>query len=136
MVDLGGSVAVYGDLPWVVPAATADASALAAVGSVGGGFCSLSWYGGEVFSCGGFFLGTTVGFPHLSHRHSHKPPHNHTPILPSLSAFLSFAFTPLSKLVTTPFCGPLFLSFPRWKLSQSATPFYLRGNAVVFCRKV
>ena len=61
MVDPGGSVAVYGDLPWVVPAAAADASALAAVGSVGGGFCSLSWYGGEVFSCGGFFLGTTMG---------------------------------------------------------------------------
>ena len=62
MVDPGGSVVVYGDLPWVVPAAAADASALAAVGSVGGGFCSLSsWYGGEVFSCGGFFLGTTMG---------------------------------------------------------------------------
>ena len=44
--------------------------------------------------------------------------------------------TPLSKWVITPFRGPLFLSFPPWKLSQSATPLYLRGNAVVFRRKV
>lgn len=27
------------------------------------------------------------------------------------------------------FHGPLFLSFPPWKLSQSATPFYLQGKA-------
>ena len=27
---------------------------------------------------------------------------------------------------------PLFLSWPPWKLSQSATPLYLRANAVVF----
>ena len=44
--------------------------------------------------------------------------------------------TPLSKWVTTSFRGPLFLSFPPWKLSQSATPFYLRSNTVVFRRKV
>ncbi|KAL4628419.1 hypothetical protein ACB092_05G237500 [Castanea dentata] len=44
--------------------------------------------------------------------------------------------TSLSKWVTTPFRGPLFLSFPPWKLSQSATPLYLHGNAVVFRRKV
>lgn len=43
---------------------------------------------------------------------------------------------PLSKWITTPFRGPLFLSFPPWKLSQSATPLYLRDNAVVFRRKV
>jgi len=30
--------------------------------------------------------------------------------------------------------GPLFLSRPPWKLSQSATPLYLRENAVVFPR--
>ena len=48
--------------PWVVVATAVNASAPAVVGSIGGGFCSLSWYGGEVFSCGGFFLGITVGF--------------------------------------------------------------------------
>ena len=55
---------------------------------------------------------------------------------PLSQPFFRLPSTPLSKLVTTPFCGPLFLSFPPWKLSQSATPLYLRGNVVVFCRKV
>ncbi|KAL2339172.1 hypothetical protein Fmac_013618 [Flemingia macrophylla] len=31
-----------------------------------------------------------------------------------------------------PGSGPLFLTWPPWKLSQSATPLYLHGNAVVF----
>ncbi|ERN19586.1 hypothetical protein AMTR_s00062p00109550 [Amborella trichopoda] len=35
-------------------------------------------------------------------------------------------FTPLRKWV--PLSGPLFLSAPPWKLSQSATPLYLRGE--------
>lgn len=47
-------------------------------------------------------------------------------------------FSPLSKWIA-PFQGqrrgPLFLSSPPWKLLQSATPLYLRGNAVVL-RKV
>ena len=55
---------------------------------------------------------------------------------PFSQPFFCLPSTPLSKLVTTPFRGPLFLSFPPWKLSQSATPLYLRDNAVVFRRKV
>lgn len=45
-------------------------------------------------------------------------------------------FSPLSKWIA-PFQGhgPLFLSSPPWKLLQSATPLYLRGNSVVL-RKV
>lgn len=38
--------------------------------------------------------------------------------------------SPLSNWII-PFQGPLFLSSQPWKLSQSATPLYLRGNAVV-----
>lgn len=34
-----------------------------------------------------------------------------------------------------PFQGPLFLSSPPWKLSQSATPLYLQGNGAVL-RKI
>lgn len=34
-----------------------------------------------------------------------------------------------------PFQGPLFLSCPPWKLSQSATPLYLQGNGAVL-RKI
>ncbi|PON38401.1 CDP-alcohol phosphatidyltransferase [Parasponia andersonii] len=44
----------------------------------------------------------------------------------SSSRFLS----PLSNWIA-PFQGPLFLSSQPWKLSQSATPLYLRGNGVV-----
>ena len=67
VVDPGGSVAIYGDLlSWVVAAAVADPSTPAIVVFVGGGFFSLSWYGGEIFSYGGFFLGTTVGFTTVS----------------------------------------------------------------------
>ncbi|KAG1347328.1 Cardiolipin synthase (CMP-forming), mitochondrial [Cocos nucifera] len=39
-------------------------------------------------------------------------------------------FPPLSRWV--PFSGPLFLSSPPWKLSQSATPLYLRGKEAIF----
>ncbi|XP_010930377.1 CDP-diacylglycerol--glycerol-3-phosphate 3-phosphatidyltransferase 1, chloroplastic [Elaeis guineensis] len=39
-------------------------------------------------------------------------------------------FSPLSQWV--PFSGPLFLSSPPWKLSQSATPLYLRGKESIF----
>ncbi|XP_004293273.1 PREDICTED: cardiolipin synthase, mitochondrial [Fragaria vesca subsp. vesca] len=43
--------------------------------------------------------------------------------------------SPLSNWIVVPFHGPhngpLFLSFPPWKLSQSATPLYLRRNAAV-----
>lgn len=59
---------------------------------------------------------------------------------PSLSSPLSPPpystrfLSPLSKWIA-PFQGPLFLSSPPWKLSQSATPLYLRGNSVVL-RKV
>ncbi|XP_039114525.1 CDP-diacylglycerol--glycerol-3-phosphate 3-phosphatidyltransferase 1, chloroplastic isoform X1 [Dioscorea cayenensis subsp. rotundata] len=42
----------------------------------------------------------------------------------------SSAFSPLRGCI--PFSGPLFLCLPAWKLSQSATPLYLRGSEVVF----
>lgn len=41
--------------------------------------------------------------------------------------------SPLSKLIF-PFHGPLFLSFPPWKLSQSATPLYVQGNRIILRR--
>uniref|UniRef100_A0A9I9CRE6 Cardiolipin synthase (CMP-forming), mitochondrial n=1 Tax=Cucumis melo TaxID=3656 RepID=A0A9I9CRE6_CUCME len=41
--------------------------------------------------------------------------------------------SPLSKLIF-PFHGPLFLSFPPWKLSQSATPLYVQGNGIILRR--
>lgn len=63
---------------------------------------------------------TPLFVPSFSHRLS--PTHS--------PRFLS----PLSKWIT-PFQGPLLLSSPPWKLSQAATPLYLRGNAAVF-RKV
>ncbi|KAK9268107.1 hypothetical protein L1049_010547 [Liquidambar formosana] len=64
---------------------------------------------------------------------------------PPLSVFLSphhllsashsrFFLSTLSKWII-PFTGPLFLSSPPWKLSQSATPLYLQGE-VVLLRKV
>lgn len=48
---------------------------------------------------------------------------------PSSNRFLS----PLSRWIA-PFQGPLFLSSTPWKLSQSATPLYLRSGVVL--RKV
>ncbi|KAF5729033.1 cardiolipin synthase (CMP-forming) mitochondrial [Tripterygium wilfordii] len=57
---------------------------------------------------------------HLRHRHP-------SPLSPRL-------FSPLSKWIA-PLQGPLFLSSPPWKLSQSSTPLYLQGNSVVL-RKV
>ncbi|RXH99382.1 hypothetical protein DVH24_011707 [Malus domestica] len=42
--------------------------------------------------------------------------------------------SPLSNWIV-PFHGPLFLSFPPWKLSQSSTPLYIVGNGVVL-RKI
>ncbi|KAL5578877.1 hypothetical protein UlMin_011319 [Ulmus minor] len=59
------------------------------------------------------------------------PPYCYSPLrftgrLPHSFRFLS----PLSNWIV-PFQGPLFLSFPPWKLSQSATPLHLRGNGVV-----
>lgn len=42
--------------------------------------------------------------------------------------------SPLSKWII-PFQGPLFLSSPPWKLSQSATPFYFQSD-VVFLPKI
>ncbi|KDP20771.1 hypothetical protein JCGZ_21242 [Jatropha curcas] len=56
----------------------------------------------------------------------HYPPPRY-----SLTRFLS----PLSKWIALQAHGPLFLSSPPWKLLQSSTPLYLRGNAVVL-RKV
>ena len=53
-----------------------------------------------------------------------RPPSPSSP--PQSPRFLS----PLSKWIG-PIRGPLFLSSPPWKLSQSATPLYLRGNVVV-----
>lgn len=47
--------------------------------------------------------------------------------LPSQSSRLLSPFT--NWII--PFQGPLFLSCPPWKLSQSATPLYLHGNGVV-----
>ncbi|TKY72141.1 Cardiolipin synthase (CMP-forming) [Spatholobus suberectus] len=50
-------------------------------------------------------------------------------------------FFPFSPLHNNPLCGlpshhgPLFLTCPPWKLSQSATPLYVHANAVVL-RKV
>ncbi|PQQ16024.1 cardiolipin synthase (CMP-forming) mitochondrial [Prunus yedoensis var. nudiflora] len=41
----------------------------------------------------------------------------------------------LHSPIGIPFHGPLFLSCPPWKLSQSATPLYLRENGVVL-RKI
>lgn len=52
------------------------------------------------------------------------------PFFPLPSRFLS----PLSNLII-PLQGPLFLSFPPCKLSQSATPLYLQGNGVAL-RKI
>ncbi|KAI4298666.1 hypothetical protein L6164_032199 [Bauhinia variegata] len=43
--------------------------------------------------------------------------------------------SPLSKWFIPLQHGPLFLTCPPWKLSQSATPLYIRGNGVVL-RKV
>ncbi|KAJ8761894.1 hypothetical protein K2173_005605 [Erythroxylum novogranatense] len=40
------------------------------------------------------------------------------------------SFSPLPKWIA-PFHGPLFLSSPPWKLSQSATPLHLRGDSLV-----
>lgn len=51
--------------------------------------------------------------------------------LPSQSSRLLSPFT--NWII--PFQGPLFLSYPPWKLSQSATPLYLHGNGVVL-RKI
>lgn len=39
--------------------------------------------------------------------------------------------SPLSKWIIPFQHGPLFLASPPWKLSQAATPLYLRGNGVV-----
>ncbi|KAF7840643.1 cardiolipin synthase (CMP-forming), mitochondrial [Senna tora] len=39
--------------------------------------------------------------------------------------------SPFSKWIIPFQHGPLFLASPPWKLSQSATPLYLRGNGVV-----
>ncbi|XAR53782.1 hypothetical protein NMG60_11022464 [Bertholletia excelsa] len=54
---------------------------------------------------------------------------------PSSSPFISFPprprfLSPLSKWII-PFHGPLFLSFPPWKLSQSATPLYIQSDVVL-----
>ncbi|XP_062013458.1 cardiolipin synthase (CMP-forming), mitochondrial [Rosa rugosa] len=46
----------------------------------------------------------------------------------------TFLLSPLSNWIILPSHGPhcpLFLSSPPWKLSQSATPLHLRGNAAV-----
>ena len=50
-------------------------------------------------------------FSHFSHRHSHKPPHNHTPILPSLSPSLSFAFNPIFQMGHNPILWSAFSLF-------------------------
>ncbi|XP_018851913.2 cardiolipin synthase (CMP-forming), mitochondrial [Juglans regia] len=71
---------------------------------------------------------STIPLPYfpLSHSLSH-------PLFRLPSSTPSRFLSPLSKWIT-PFHGPLFLSFPPWKLSQSATPLYLQGNAVVLRR--
>ncbi|XP_030533425.1 cardiolipin synthase (CMP-forming), mitochondrial [Rhodamnia argentea] len=52
------------------------------------------------------------------------------------SSFPNRFLSPLSKwMIARPPQGPLFLSLPPWKLSQSATPLHLRSGAVVL-RKV
>lgn len=43
---------------------------------------------------------------------------------------LSRSRSPLSRWIT-PFHGPLFLSSPPWKLSQSATPLYFQSDVVL-----
>ncbi|XP_072951530.1 CDP-diacylglycerol--glycerol-3-phosphate 3-phosphatidyltransferase 1, chloroplastic [Typha angustifolia] len=78
-----------------------------------------------------------------SFSHTSNPPFPLLSPSPSSSSFpyrVSFAllltssqsriFSPLSRWV--PFSGPLFLSSTPWKLSQSATPLYLRGRGAVF----
>ncbi|KAA8520044.1 hypothetical protein F0562_014282 [Nyssa sinensis] len=64
-------------------------------------------------------LSSRLSYPFLSH--------------PFLSSSRSTFLSPLSKWI--PFHGPLFLSSPPWKLSQSATPIYLQADTVLL-RKV
>ncbi|XP_010052827.2 LOW QUALITY PROTEIN: cardiolipin synthase (CMP-forming), mitochondrial [Eucalyptus grandis] len=47
------------------------------------------------------------------------------------SSFPNRFLSPLSKWMIARPRGPLFLSLPPWKLSQSATPLYLGGGAVL-----
>ncbi|GAB4830901.1 hypothetical protein Ancab_004928 [Ancistrocladus abbreviatus] len=61
-------------------------------------------------------------------------PHPFTLASPSHSHFLSPLFSP--KLTNFPFHGPLFLSCPPWKLSQSATPLYIQGDVVLLPKKL
>ncbi|KAJ0974715.1 hypothetical protein J5N97_016680 [Dioscorea zingiberensis] len=80
---------------------------------------------------------TFFPFPHLSP--SLLPSHsscslvvapNPFSLVTRLTSSPSSVFSPLRGCI--PFSGPLFLSSPAWKLSQSATPLYLRGNEAVF----
>ncbi|RDX60468.1 Cardiolipin synthase (CMP-forming), mitochondrial, partial [Mucuna pruriens] len=61
------------------------------------------------------FLTSTTAFPWCAPHHNNR-------------LFRS----PSDKKFLSPGPGPLFLTWPPWKLSQSATPLYLRGNGVVF----
>lgn len=65
------------------------------------------------------FLTSTTAFPWSA-------PHHNNPLFRTPSDKKSLSPGP------GPGPGPLFLTRPPWKLSQSATPLYLRGNAVVF----
>lgn len=50
-----------------------------------------------------------------------------------LTSAHSALFSPATLPRRVPhFSGPLFLSSPPWKLSQSATPLYLRGREAIF----
>lgn len=72
------------------------------------------------------FLTATVS--PLSSPHQYA---NHWSPISRLPCQISRTFlSPLSNWII-PFHGPLFLSCPPWKLSQSATPLYLPGNAAV-----
>lgn len=61
-------------------------------------------------------------------------PHFSSPPLYPFGCHSTRLLSPLSKLII-PFHGPLFLSCPPWKLSQSATPLYVQGNRIIL-RKV
>ena len=84
----------------------------------------------------GFFLVPPWVFPYLSHRHSHKPPHNHTPILPSLSVFLSFAFNPTFQIGHNPISWSTFSFFSSMETLSIRHSSLPSDNAVVFRRKV
>ncbi|EXB88432.1 Cardiolipin synthase [Morus notabilis] len=75
-----------------------------------------------------FLTATTcsISAPSYAPPLAHPLAHPHFRLSSQSSRFLS----PLSNWII-PFHGPLFLSCPPWKLSQSATPLYLRGNGVV-----